>query len=668
MSAEPAGISGAVLFVTFVASALAFTRVLGPRGPIDVVLLAFLAWSAEVLTTGYALSGLSRFGSVRAWACGGVVWLALAGVATVARRDRLRWPRVALRERVAGLLRLPARERRVFLPPLALVAVLGAVNLATALVVAPYTIDSITYHLPRVGYYLQHGHLGYFDANYPNQAVHAKGSAVLLAWAFLAADRREAAMLLVQYAAYWVALLAVYGSGRRLGIARRYAALGACLFGLVTIALVQASTAQNDLLLAAYVGCALYFLLVGGRRELLCAGAATGMACGVKMTGFIAVPALAVVATYALAARRADALSERRSRRALVLAGATGLGLVLFAAPAGYVDNYLRFGDAFTPADSLASYTFTGKPLGHVVREGSTNVVRLSLEFLSLDGFPPVPPVERVQHLVRLPAYALAPLLGLERESEPSSPQFRAYRDPRAREEYAYWGVLGILLLWIVPWLAVRGSSRGAGPRVLAVAALVHLLTVAYTSEYDPWRGRFFLVMAVFAFPAIASVLEQRSGRGQWSGSAWRAFLLAVVVLGCGSALATTLFREHATLVSARYGAQSVTSILGQDRAAQLTAHIPRYAEPVRRFDAMVPRDATVAIYGDYMFEYVFFGPRMTRRLVPLGDGRAPMRPVPPGVEYLVFSDKTLAPLPSDAHLGADWYLRRLYGRGAHGS
>lgn len=650
-------LAGVLLLATFLASSALLTRAVGPRGPVEAVLLAFLVWSGQVLASGYALSAASAFGSVGAWIACGVGWLAVAGVVLVARRERLGALDLAPRALLADLARGSRADRLLVGAPLATVAVLGAVNLATALLVAPSTIDCLTYHLSRVGYYLQHGHLGYFEANYPNQALHAKGSAVLLAWAFLAADRREAATLLVQYAAYWVTLAAVYGVGRGIGASRRAACLGASLFGLTTVTLLQASTPQNDLLLAAYVGCALYFLLAfgrgGGRCELLAAGLAIGMACGVKMTGFVALPSLALAAWFAFGTERREA----RGRSAAALAGSTMLGLALFTAPAGYVDNYLRFGNPFTPAASLAPDTFTGKPLGHVSREGSKNLLRYPLEFFSLDGVPPIPPIVRLQHLVRLPARALGGL-ELEAAGEPTMPPFRAYRDPRAREELAYWGVLGIALLWIVPWMAVGGMRvAGAGARVLALAAIVHVVAVAYSAEYDPWRGRFFIVMAVFAFPAIACALAARQS------AAWRVFQLAVVGLGCGSALATLVFREHATLVSARWGAQSTTSILFQDRAAQLTAHIPRYAEPVRRFDALVPRDATVAIYGDYMFEYVFFGPRMTRRMLPLGDGRAPMRPVPPDADYLVFSNKTLAPLASDVHLGADWYLRGPYGR-----
>jgi hypothetical protein len=640
-------VCGVVMVAALGVSAVVFARALASRGIVDAVLVGFLVGSGEILLSGWVLSGLGAFGSAPAWAGAGVLWCALAAIASKVSPASSRGRTGSWRLRVR---RLSGAERIVFLLPVALVVTLGAVNLVSALVVAPNTVDGLTYHLPRVGYYLQHGHLGWFAANYPPQAVQAKGSAVLMAWAFLASNRFEGAMLLVQYTSYWIALTAIYGIGRNLGASCRYAALGACIFGLLTSSLMQAPTPMNDLLVATYVGCALYFLIAfrrfGQRRDLVWSGAAIGMAGAVKLTGFVAMPALGIAAWYALG-------RGRWARDAITFMGSTVLALTVFALPAGYLDNYLRFGDPFTPAESLAKYAFGHKPWGYVLTEGSKNVLRLGLEFLSLDGLPPVGPVIRLQRIVRLPAYALGPLW-LEEGGTTGRPGFAAYRDPRAHEEHAYWGVLGIGLLWIVPWVALCGTRRDAGVRIVAVAAIVYFLSVAYAGEYDPWRGRIFLAMGMFAVPVMGCFLEERQSRGG------RAFTLVAVAAGCVSAISAIVFREHATLVAASYGSQSVSSILLQDRAGQMTSDIPKYAEAVRRYEAIVPQDATVAIYGDYMFEYVFFGARMTRRLVPLGDGRQPMRVIPDGTQFLVFSSKTLPPTESDVLLGQDWFLRRL--------
>jgi hypothetical protein len=502
---------GVVMVATFGAAAVVLARALACRGIVDAVVVGFLVGSGEILLSGWVLSGLGAFGSAPAWAGAGVVWCALVAIAGPASsRGRTGSWRPSVR-RLSGI------DRMLFLVPAALVATLGGLNLVSALVVAPNTVDGLTYHLPRVGYYLQHGHLGWFEANYPPRSVHAKGSAVLMAWAFLASDRFEGAMLLVQYTSYWIALTAIYGIGRNLGASRRWAALGACIFGLLTIALNQAPTPMNDLLVATYVGCALYFLTAfrrfGQRRDLVWSGAAIGMAGAVKLTGFVAMPALGVVAWYALG-------RGRWARDAITFIGSTVVALAVFALPAGYVDNYVRFGDPFTPAGSLAKYAFAHEPWGHVLSEGSKNVLRLGLEFLSLDGLPPVEPVNRLQRIVRLPAFALRPL-GLEEGGIWGRPGFTAYRDPRAHEEHAYWGVLGIGLLWIVPWVPLRGTRHGAGVRILAVAAIVYFLSVAYAGEYDPWRGRMFLAMGMFAVPVIACFLEERQSRQGGRSRSW---------------------------------------------------------------------------------------------------------------------------------------------------
>lgn len=167
---------GAVMVATLGVSAVTLARALASPSVVDVVLITFLVGSAEILLSGYLLSGLGAFGSIPAWAAAGVLWLALSLI--IVRRQppytpsaQLSWSQIRSRVR-----RLSGVEKIVFLAPAALVAVLGAVNLVSALVVAPNTVDGLTYHLARVGYYLQHGHLGYFEANYPVQAIHAKGS------------------------------------------------------------------------------------------------------------------------------------------------------------------------------------------------------------------------------------------------------------------------------------------------------------------------------------------------------------------------------------------------------------------------------------------------------------------------------------------------------------
>lgn len=85
------------------------------------------------------------------------------------------------------------------------------------------------------------------------------------------------------------------------------------------------------------------------------------------------------------------------------------------------------------------------------------------------------------------------------------------------------------------------------------------------------------------------------------------------------------------------------------------------YEDAVRRFDAIVPADAVVAVLLEpASFEYPLFGRGLTRRLIPINSFRSGRQPVPSDAEYLVFGSGLEPPRSGDVHLGSDWYLRPL--------
>jgi len=73
---------------------------------------------------------------------------------------------------------------------------------------------------------------------------------------------------------------------------------------------MQATTAQNDLIAAALIGCASALILHGGNRSLILAGIAVGVALGVKLTAILALPILGLLAlTYGWRGLRAFGLA-----------------------------------------------------------------------------------------------------------------------------------------------------------------------------------------------------------------------------------------------------------------------------------------------------------------------------------------------------------------------
>ena len=114
---------------------------------------------------------------------------------------------------------------------------------------------------------------------------------------------------LVQASAFVALAVGVIGVARGLGLSRREALLGALLVATLPVIALQASTAQNDLVVAAFLVAAVALLLDTGRGAPWLAGGATALAVGTKVTAVFGIPILLVVAFLAASTRRGQRLT-----------------------------------------------------------------------------------------------------------------------------------------------------------------------------------------------------------------------------------------------------------------------------------------------------------------------------------------------------------------------
>jgi hypothetical protein len=618
-----------ITLITFAAAAFLLTRLLRVPSRVAGGLACVTLFAAVVVEASFVLSALHRLADLGAWAGAGVVVLLLAAAPCLTPAGRA----VCL-ARPAGLADIEARLRAVdrhsWLARLLLLVgiAVGLVTLIAfveVMTLEPATPDAHQYHLARLGYYLQQGSFAYFDASYWAQVVYPRVATALHLFAYLTSGAQIVLTQLVQFVAFLVCSAALYGIGRGLGQRRQQAALVAGLFGLLIICFTEASTAQNDLILSAFVGCALYFFLAyrtwRSPVPLALAAVALALAAGVKATFVVVLLPLAVVAGFAL--RGADRRHLWLGAAALLLAGAC---LVL---PAGYADNLARFGDPFGPKAVRGAYTAEGTAPGAMLAHAGLNVLRYGVDFLRLDGWYPVPGADRVQAgLIALPR-ALLSAVGIDLECPDGAAAhfpFRYTRPIRADESTSSWGMLGFLLIW--PAVLAAVWRRGAG-RVFAAATLLYALILCVIVPYDPFHGRFFITGALFALPTVAAWLPPR-------GAAGRAWVAGVVALGCVNALIGASFRTGTALVDHRdYAGRAVPSVFRLGSSGMLTREAPW---ALLLFEARVPKDAVVAIdLQHHAPEFLFFGEGFTRRLVPLRPFVGPRKPLPAEATWLVY-------------------------------
>lgn len=638
----------------------------------------FLFGIAQIVIAGQALSLLGRLDDVFYWTAALLAVTAVSSAAGVVLRVPRRFLILPRLEIGKGFGNLGVMERAVIYCLASTVLFAGILNLSVIIFSAPHIWDNMVTRLPRVAYWLQNGHLGYYHANMYTQILAQKNFEIVLLYTFLASGLNENLTGLLQFLSYWFALLAVYGIGRETGLRRPSAFFAALVFGLLTQILLQASTANSDLFLAALLGVLVYSLFAfrnsGRIAHLGGAAFALGLAVGTKASVLLAAPSLVLLGAYAFFARASVAFRERLKALG-VFCALSGLSLAIFALPSGYLENLARFGHPIGDEAFRKINTVEGKSRGEAFVQGVSHLAATALDFFSLDGLPPVRASVGLQSGMHFFPRKLFEAAGLPLESRPGDNWYDDKpwyfgKPPVSHPDYSYWGVLGFTLVWPAVFLLLAGAVKSPAGRILAASAVLYAIVFSFSGA--SW-GHYLIYAAVLAAPCCGYLFPVRK-------KLWRVYTTAAAGLGCLSALTALLFQyrspvifDQAVWLESRLPPAwrdlmpiptRTDSIFSRDRLGQLLRDGPIFEVPVRRYEEEVPPGAVVAIcLNPHSYEYPLFGEKLSRKLIPINSFWGGLQPIPLEADYLIWADdfhQAFGKRETDLHLGKDWWLRKL--------
>ena len=250
------------------------------------------------------------------------VWLAVVGAGAIYRyRHPQRVPRPVLRPLEALIA--------------AMAALIAALAGLTAILSPPNSADAMAYHLPRVVYWAQSGSVAFFPTPYFNQITLPPMAEYFMLHTYLLTGG-DHLINLIAWAAFVGCILGVSAIAGALGLGTRAQAMGSLFCATLPNAILQASGAKNDMLLAFWLVCAVYF---AARRDAAYTGLAVGLALATKATGYLFLP---------VALGPFIELTDRKRMLAWLAAG-----ILLINAP-----QYLR------------NWSLSGSPLGYDSAQG----------------------------------------------------------------------------------------------------------------------------------------------------------------------------------------------------------------------------------------------------------------------------------------------------------
>lgn len=470
------------------------------------------------------------------------------------------------------------------------------------LVVPPDNWDSLTYHLSRVGYWLQYKSLQPWPTPNLRQTSWPMNAELGLLWTILWWGTDQLAGF-VQWITVPIIMLGIYGLVRLLGYSRWQGAVTALLWATVTQVLVQSSTTQNDLVATSFWVAAFYFFLTGVRenkRVHFClSGIAFGLAVGAKSTSLIALPGLGFAVTTVFFLRRKHAQFQIKVLRWAI---ACLLGF-LFLGSYVYIQNSLDFGSPLGPFSFQKDYIVLDRETAmaayaHRLRDNLARYTYQLVDFSTL-------PFGLASKINPLKAAVFAPIfdrLGIaiqNPETTDATTHFSLDYINGVGGDTSWYGPLSAVLMVAVVYQGFQAIRRGdSGRLALAVAPLGFLAFQSATMLWMPFSGRFYNIPVAVSFPLIAGFLQPRP--------AWRAALTCVLVL---LGLSTML------VVSQNNGA---LQSLGRNNPFATARVAPSWASEFnyRMITENVPVLASIGIDSQSDFrDYPFFGEQFTRRV-----------------------------------------------------
>lgn len=314
----------------------------------DVFLFAVLLWSAAVFAI---TEGLSLFGQFRRWPVM-TAWIALLALQAGAYLYLL------ARRKALNLARLVAfcRERLRF-PKLSawgfaclLIISLQLITLFwVAFVYPPTNYDSMTYHLPRIMHWEQNGSTAFYATSIERQNEYQPFAEYVLAHLYLLANK-DRWLNLLQWFALILCAVGVSAIARKLGAGNAQQWTAALLCVSIPMAVLQASSTQNDLVLSALL---LVFINFGLKLTQEAEGAFAAVGCGLALGLAILTKATAYIWAFPFCLYLGGWLILKLQRRGLALGGII-IALVLLTNGGFYARNASLHGSPLGSEANLA--------------------------------------------------------------------------------------------------------------------------------------------------------------------------------------------------------------------------------------------------------------------------------------------------------------------------
>jgi hypothetical protein len=512
--------------------------------------------------------------------------------------------------------------------------------------VPPNNSDSMHTHLARIMYWLQQGSFKQLNCFSIFARIYPFDNNLNMLWTILMTGT-DKFVGFIQYFAGIFCAIAIFGMVRVLGGSKRTGVIISLLWMTFTENVFQATTPQNDLVITAlFTICIfLFFQFVKTRNfeDLFFSGLALGLSFGTKETMFMM--GLGILIMLAL-----FILKDKGLRKPILHWILIGISSFLILGSFTFFNNLYYYHNPLGPSEHVFSDSLGATSIGDKFKY---NTPRLMMQFFSFDSLP-VNLADKGTALRGQIFSAIFSKIGVPLDSSiglkdnESSETFSYNLVPSWNEDTGWYGTASFLMIIPAFLIGLILGIKKKDPRLLSVlffCLTFYFFEVLLRPGWDPYQGRYFSMTTALVIPLSAYVINDKG-----ISKVFTLFLYAISILTLFFAvtsnqtkplLGTRMFDNAYKQLEIAPKPQSSIQLLGRKLEMKLYSalwyNLP-YDRTIRDYDDIqlrtfgnrtdheeierdvekfVPADAVMGvILGDGKFDYVFFGPKLERRLI----------------------------------------------------
>lgn len=215
------------------------------------------------------------------------------------------------------------------------------IPLYIGIAIHPPNYDSMTYHLARAGFWYQNNSINHYFTRYVHQNDYPVNSELGFLWLFIFTSS-DLLTFSIQWLSFIVALFALYRLLRELGYNRNISFITTFIFSTFDMCILQASSTQNDMIVAAFVILIFYFLIKyfnstnGEIKYLIFASITAGIVIGIKGYTYLFIPGFLIfILIY-------GKINKKNISKFLYVLLFSLLGIIIFASYS-LLQNYISY-------------------------------------------------------------------------------------------------------------------------------------------------------------------------------------------------------------------------------------------------------------------------------------------------------------------------------------